>query len=136
MDNIILYLLTIIQEQHQQICWLILFICRYIPLKQWAHDESTALPTRSLLLTNFPLSNLLSNRIGSFGLNTIVYIMATSSNRSNLRKAKSTMSRKILSVLFAVLHMTTFMITMAVTVSFSAKYAAKPSLPVSRLPLR
>ena len=37
--DIILYLLTIIQEQHQQICWLILFICRYIPLKQWAHDE-------------------------------------------------------------------------------------------------
>ncbi len=39
MDNIILYLLTIIQEQYQQICWLILFICKYIPLKQWAHDE-------------------------------------------------------------------------------------------------
>lgn len=39
MDNIILYLLKIIQEQYQQICWLILFICRYIPLKQWAHDE-------------------------------------------------------------------------------------------------
>ena len=39
MDNIILYLLTIIQEQHQQICWLILFIARYIPLRQWAHDE-------------------------------------------------------------------------------------------------
>ena len=37
--DIILYLLNIIQEQHQQICWLILFICRYIPLKQWAHDE-------------------------------------------------------------------------------------------------
>lgn len=39
MDNIILYLLTIIQEQYQQICQLILFIARYIPLKQWAHDE-------------------------------------------------------------------------------------------------
>lgn len=39
MDNIILYLLAIIQEQYQQIYWLILFICRYIPLKQWAHDE-------------------------------------------------------------------------------------------------
>jgi len=39
MDNIILYLLHIIQAQYQQICWLILFICRYIPLKQWAHDE-------------------------------------------------------------------------------------------------
>ena len=30
MDNIILYLLKIIQEQYQQICWLILFICRYL----------------------------------------------------------------------------------------------------------
>lgn len=39
MDNIILYLLTIIQDQHKQICWLILFIARYIPLKQWAHDD-------------------------------------------------------------------------------------------------
>ncbi len=38
-DNIILYLLNIIQEQYRQICGLILFICRYIPLKQWAHDE-------------------------------------------------------------------------------------------------
>ena len=40
MDNIILYLLHIIQAQYQQICWLILFICRYIPLRQWAHDQS------------------------------------------------------------------------------------------------
>ena len=40
MDNIILYLLTIIQGQHKQICWLILFICKYIPLKQWAYDDS------------------------------------------------------------------------------------------------
>lgn len=37
--DIITYLLHIIQEQYKQICWLILFICRYIPLKQWAHDE-------------------------------------------------------------------------------------------------
>jgi len=37
--DIITYLLNIIQEQYQQICWLILFICRYIPLKQWAHEE-------------------------------------------------------------------------------------------------
>lgn len=40
MDNIILYLLTIIQDQHKQICWLINFICKYIPLKQWAFDDS------------------------------------------------------------------------------------------------
>jgi transposase-like protein/DNA-directed RNA polymerase subunit RPC12/RpoP len=37
---IITYLLTIIQYQYQQICWLINFICKYIPLKQWAFDDS------------------------------------------------------------------------------------------------
>ena len=40
MDNIILYLLTVIQEQYKTICWLLNFICKYIPLKQWAFDGS------------------------------------------------------------------------------------------------
>ena len=38
--DIILYLLSIIQYLYQQNRWLILFICKYIPLKQWAHDDS------------------------------------------------------------------------------------------------
>ncbi|MCX7657070.1 MAG: transposase, partial [Oscillospiraceae bacterium] len=38
--DIILYLLSVIQYLYQQNCWLISFICRYIPLKQWAHDDS------------------------------------------------------------------------------------------------
>ena len=38
--NIILYLLQIIQYQYKQICWLLNFICKYIPLKQWAFDDS------------------------------------------------------------------------------------------------
>ena len=38
--DIILYLLQFIQYQHKQICWLLNFICRYIPLKQWAFDDS------------------------------------------------------------------------------------------------
>ena len=38
--DIILYLLQFIQYQHQQICWLFNFICRYIPLGQWAFDDS------------------------------------------------------------------------------------------------
>lgn len=40
MDNIILYLLQLIQYQHKQICWLLSFISKYIPLKQWAFDDS------------------------------------------------------------------------------------------------
>ena len=38
--DIIHYLLSIIQYLYQQNCWLINFICRYIPLKQWAFDDS------------------------------------------------------------------------------------------------
>lgn len=38
--NIILYLIQLIQYQHKQICWLLNFICRYIPLRQWVFDDS------------------------------------------------------------------------------------------------
>ncbi len=38
--DIILHLLKIIQQLYKQNCWLINFICRYIPLKQWAFDDS------------------------------------------------------------------------------------------------
>ncbi|SCP96198.1 DDE-type integrase/transposase/recombinase [Anaerobium acetethylicum] len=38
--DIILYLLQLIQYLYQQNCWLLNFICRYIPLKQWAFDDS------------------------------------------------------------------------------------------------
>lgn len=38
--NIILYFLQIIQYLYQQNCWLIHFICRYIPLRQWAYEDS------------------------------------------------------------------------------------------------
>ena len=39
MQKIITHLLLIIQYQNQQIRWLVLFISKYIPLGQWAHDE-------------------------------------------------------------------------------------------------
>ena len=38
--DIILYLLQLCHLLYQQNCWLIKFICRYIPLKQWAFDDS------------------------------------------------------------------------------------------------
>lgn len=40
MNSIITNLLLIIQYQNQQIRWLILFISKYIPLGQWAHDDT------------------------------------------------------------------------------------------------
>lgn len=39
MDSIITHLLLVIQYQYKQICWLIIFIAKYIPLKQWAFDD-------------------------------------------------------------------------------------------------
>ena len=38
--DIILYLVTIIQQLYNNYCWLLNFVCRYIPLKQWAFDDS------------------------------------------------------------------------------------------------
>ena len=38
--DIILYLLQTIQYLYSMNCWLINFICKYIPLKQWAFDDS------------------------------------------------------------------------------------------------
>jgi len=38
--DIITCLLNIIQYQNQQIRWFLNFICRYIPLRQWAFDDS------------------------------------------------------------------------------------------------
>ena len=53
--NIILYLLQLIQYQHQQICWLLNFICRYIPLKQWAFDDSHSPKYQKFKIDALPL---------------------------------------------------------------------------------
>ena len=38
--DIIMYLIQLIQQLYKQNCWLLNFICKYIPLKQWAFDDS------------------------------------------------------------------------------------------------
>ena len=53
--NIILYLLQLIQYLYQQNCWLILFICRYIPLKQWAFDDSHSPKYQKFKIDKLPL---------------------------------------------------------------------------------
>ena len=53
--NIILYLLNFIQYQHQQICWLLNFICRYIPLKQWAFDDSHSPKYQKFKIDQLPI---------------------------------------------------------------------------------
>ena len=53
--DIILYLLQIIQYLYQQNIWLINFICRYIPLKQWAFDDSHSPKYQKFKIDKLPL---------------------------------------------------------------------------------
>ena len=53
--DIILYLLNFIQYQHQQIFWLLNFICRYIPLKQWAFDDSHSPKYQKFKIDQLPI---------------------------------------------------------------------------------
>ena len=53
--DIIQHLLSIIQYLYQQNCWLINFICRYIPLKQWAFDDSHSPKYQKFKIDELPL---------------------------------------------------------------------------------
>ena len=53
--DIILYLIQLIQDLYQQNCWLINFICRYIPLKQWAFDDSHSPKYQKLKIDQLPV---------------------------------------------------------------------------------
>ena len=53
--DIILYLLTIIQYLYQMNCWLLNFFCRYIPLKQWAFDDSHSPKYQKYKVDDLPL---------------------------------------------------------------------------------
>ena len=53
--DIILYLLDIIQQLYKQNCWLIQFICKYVPLKQWAFDDSHSPKYQKFRVDKLPL---------------------------------------------------------------------------------
>lgn len=53
--DIIQYLLSVIQYLYQQNCWLINFICRYVPLKQWAFDDSHSPKYQKFKIDELPL---------------------------------------------------------------------------------
>lgn len=53
--DIILYLLQLIQQLYQQNCFFIHFICKYIPLKQWAFDDSHSPKYQKFKIDELPL---------------------------------------------------------------------------------
>ena len=53
--DIIQYLLSVIQYLFQQNCWLINFICRYIPLKQWDFEDAHSPKYQKFKTDDLPL---------------------------------------------------------------------------------
>ena len=55
MANIILHLIRLIQYQQRQIKWLLEFICKFIPLKQWMFDDSHSPKYQKFKVDQLPL---------------------------------------------------------------------------------
>ena len=53
--DIILYLIQLCHQLYQQNCFLINFICKYIPLKQWAFDDSHSPKYQKFKIDELPL---------------------------------------------------------------------------------
>ncbi len=53
--DIIQYLLKIIQQLYAMNCFLLKLLCRYMPLKQWAHDDSNSPKYQKFKIDELPL---------------------------------------------------------------------------------
>ena len=122
--DIILYLLLLIQYQHKQICWLLNFICRYIPLKQWAFDDSIHPNIKNFGLTSFQRSFITRNGITK---NTSLIWNGGMAKRSNLFSAGTNVILTTAVPAHAVMPRNhTFIKTMVSKGSSSVKYVPLP----------
>ena len=53
--DIILYLIQLIQQLYQQNCWFLKFICKYIPIKQWAFDDAHSPKYQKFKIDRLPI---------------------------------------------------------------------------------
>lgn len=128
MVNIILYLLTVIQEQFKTICWLLNFICRYILLKQWTFDDSHSPKYQNFTTDQLPVIKTFVKQDWQFSsrILSLEVWQNLSGSFSGAMGNPSPMTRSALSV---ALHITISMITMTATDSTNEKSADRPSLP-------
>lgn len=61
--NIILYLLNIIQQLYKQNYFLIQLLCKYIPLKQWAFDDSHSPKYQKFKIDKLPIDHIIQTRM-------------------------------------------------------------------------
>ena len=124
--DIITYLLSLIQSLYQQNCWLINFICRYIPLKQWAFDDSHSPKYQKFKIDELPL--ITDFRQGWTYKELIPYyenVMVRKSARS--AAGQNAISRTAVPAPVVMPRNLSFTKTMAPKDSFSAKSAVQGS---------
>lgn len=134
--DIILHLLQLIQYLYHQNCWLINFICRYIPLRQWAFDDSHSPKYQRFQTDSLPVIKPFIKQDWQFLLEYYKWKYGKPVKplqRHNGKTAKP--FRKILSVLCAEHLIITSTTTTAVMDSSSVKSAVRLSSLENRLPL-
>lgn len=119
--DIIHYLLSFIQYQHQQICWLLNFICRYIPLKQWAFDDSHSPKYQKFKVDELPVIKTFIKQDWQFLLEYYHWKYHKPLKPVQRRNGNA------LCVVHLIISSTTIM---AVMDSINAKSVDRPSLPV------
>ena len=131
--DIIQYLLSIIQYLYQQNCWLINFICRYIPLKQWAYEDSHSPKHQKFKVDELSRIKTFIKQDWQFLLNTIYG--DTPNPSSPFKDATARLFQKTSSVLYVALPTTSSRITTAAMGNISARSAARRFPLVISLPL-
>lgn len=133
--DIILYLINIIQYQHQQICWLLNFICKYIPLKQWAFDDSHSPEYQKFKVDKLPVIQTFYKQDYKFLIDVFKWHYGKTSSLFLYAKTPNETFPPILSALAVAHHTSTFTTTMGGMDSSNALSAPKPSKLVNWLPL-
>ena len=126
--DIIQYLLSFIQYQHQQICWLLNFICRYIPLKQWAFDDSHSPKYQKFKVDELPVIKTFVKQDWQFLLEYYTWKYHKSLKPVQRRNGKSIPEDT--SAPYAVLHTISSMTTMVETDNTSVKFVVRLSSQV------
>ena len=125
--NIILYLLQLIQYQHEQICWFLNFICRYLPLRQWAFDDSHSPKYQKFKIDELPLITDF-RQAWSFKISFLTTKSATVRRFFPSVVALPAISRTAAAVLVVMLRNLSFIRIMVPNDSFSAKSVTPISL--------
>ena len=123
--DIIQYLLSFIQYQHQQICWLLNFICRYIPLKQWAFDDSHSPKYQKFKVDKLPVIKTFIKQDWQFLLEYYHWKYGKPLKPVQRRNGKSIPEDTVCPL--CELLTTLFTIIMAVTGSISARFVDRLS---------